>query len=61
MIIFRLIETQPSDVAASQMKGIIVDLGFTVGSISGEEQKMLTWTYNGIEYRLTSGTFQSRK
>jgi len=53
---YSLIETQPSDVAASQMKGIIVDLGFTVGSISGEEQKTLTWTYNGIEYRLTSGT-----
>ena len=29
---YSLIETQPSDVAASQMKGIIVDLGFTVGS-----------------------------
>ncbi|MFC5649648.1 DUF4367 domain-containing protein [Paenibacillus solisilvae] len=53
---YSLIETQPKDVAASQMKGMIVDLGFTIGSISGEEQKTLTWTYNGIEYRLTSGT-----
>ncbi|MCQ6562616.1 outer membrane lipoprotein-sorting protein [Paenibacillus mendelii] len=56
---YTLIETQPSDVAVSMVPGIMVDLGHTLGSISGDEegiQKTLTWTYNGIEYRLTSGT-----
>ncbi|QYR20745.1 DUF4367 domain-containing protein [Paenibacillus sp. sptzw28] len=53
---YTLIQTQPHDVAASKMKGDMVDLGFTLGQISGDEQLTLTWTYNGIEYRLTSGT-----
>ncbi|UVI31300.1 DUF4367 domain-containing protein [Paenibacillus spongiae] len=56
---YTLIETQPSDVAVSMMPGLMVDLGHTLGSLSGDEegiQKTLTWTYNGMEYRLTSGT-----
>ncbi|MBW7476432.1 DUF4367 domain-containing protein [Paenibacillus oenotherae] len=53
---YTLIQTQPNDVAASMLPGTMVDLGFTVGQISGEEQKTLTWTNDGIEYRLTSGT-----
>ncbi|REE85360.1 outer membrane lipoprotein-sorting protein [Paenibacillus taihuensis] len=54
---YTLIETQPKDVAVSQTKGELVDLGFTVGVLTGaeDEQKTLTWTYNGTEFRLTSG------
>jgi outer membrane lipoprotein-sorting protein len=53
---YTLIETQPKDVAASATKGDLVDLGFTYGSISGEDdqQKTLTWTYEGTEFRITS-------
>ncbi|GMK42164.1 sporulation protein YdcC [Paenibacillus sp. CCS19] len=52
---FSIIQTQPKDVATSYIPGYLRDLGFTMGSISdGEEQQTLTWTYQGIEYRLTS-------
>jgi outer membrane lipoprotein-sorting protein len=52
---FTIIQTQPKDIAASYTPGYMRDLGFTLGSISdGEEQQTLTWTYQGIEYRLTS-------
>lgn len=53
---YTLIQTQPGDIAASMLPGTMVDLGFTLGQISGEEQKTLTWTNEGMEYRLTSGT-----
>lgn len=52
---FSIIQTQPKDVAASYTPGYMLDLGFTMGSISdGEEQQTLTWTYEGVEYRMTS-------
>ncbi|ALS29626.1 membrane protein [Paenibacillus sp. 32O-W] len=51
---YTLIQTQPKDVAASFVPGFMIDLGFTMGSISGEEPMTLTWTYDGMEYRLTS-------
>lgn len=53
---YTLIQTQPNDVAASMLPGMMVDLGFTLGQLSGEEQKTLTWTNEGMVYRLTSGT-----
>jgi len=53
---YTLIETQPHDQSVSLMKGDMVDLGFTLGQMSGDEQKTLTWTYDGIEYRITSAT-----
>ncbi|WP_308636172.1 DUF4367 domain-containing protein [Paenibacillus silvisoli] len=52
---YTLIQTQPKDVAVSAMKGDLIDMGFTYGSISGDEQKTLTWTYDGTEFRITSG------
>ncbi|AJY73867.1 DUF4367 domain-containing protein [Paenibacillus beijingensis] len=52
---YSLIETQPMDNAASIVDGTMVDLGYTLGLLSGDEQHTLTWTYQGTEYRLTSG------
>ncbi|SFT16767.1 outer membrane lipoprotein-sorting protein [Paenibacillus sp. BC26] len=52
---YTLIQTQPKDVAVSAMKGDLIDLGFTYGSISGDEQRTLTWTYDGTEFRITTG------
>ncbi|RAP73828.1 DUF4367 domain-containing protein [Paenibacillus montanisoli] len=52
---YTLIQTQPKDVAVSAMKGDLIDMGFTYGSISGDDQKTLTWTYDGTEFRITSG------
>ncbi|WP_219833898.1 outer membrane lipoprotein-sorting protein [Paenibacillus sp. R14(2021)] len=54
---YTLIETQPKDVAVSATTGKLVDLGFTYGQLFGEElgQHTLTWTYEGKEFRITSG------
>lgn len=51
---YTLIQTQPKDVAASTESGLPVELGFTVGQISGTDQQTLTWTYEGNLFRLTS-------
>lgn len=55
---YSLIESQPKDVAVAATKGKLIDMGFTYGSISGGEddaQTTLTWTYQGTEFRITSG------
>lgn len=51
---YTLIQTQPKDQAASLVPGMMVDLGFTMGQLSGDEQQTLTWTYEGHQFRLTS-------
>lgn len=52
---YTLIQTEPKDVAASFSEGTMVDLGFTIGMLSGgEDQKTLTWTYEGHQFRLTT-------
>lgn len=51
---FTLVETMPKDEAVSGAGGHMLDMGFTVGMLSGEETQTLTWTYDGIEYRLTT-------
>jgi outer membrane lipoprotein-sorting protein len=51
---YTLIQTEPKDQAASLVEGMIVDLGFTWGQLSGDEQQTLTWTYEGHQFRLTS-------
>ncbi|MFD0715975.1 DUF4367 domain-containing protein [Paenibacillus sp. GCM10027626] len=56
---FSILQTQPADVAASLVPGVAVSLGYTVGQMTGDEEgqlKTLTWTYDGIEYRLSSST-----
>ncbi|MFB9328798.1 outer membrane lipoprotein carrier protein LolA [Paenibacillus aurantiacus] len=57
---FTLIKTQPRDMAASSMgQGQMVDLVYTIGELIGDEespQRTIVWTYDGIQYRLTSGT-----
>ncbi|OBZ08541.1 MULTISPECIES: outer membrane lipoprotein-sorting protein [Bacillales] len=51
---YTLIQTEPKDQAASYVPGLLVDLGFTMGQLSGDEQQTLTWTYEGHQFRLTS-------
>ncbi|MFD1954247.1 outer membrane lipoprotein carrier protein LolA [Paenibacillus thailandensis] len=53
---YTLIQTQPKDVAATVDSGTPVELGFTLGQISGMDQRTLTWTYEGNLFRLTSET-----
>gem|GEM_PF-85856 len=58
---FSLIQSHPKDRAVSLVRGDLVDLGFTVALLTGDAQKTLTWTYGGVEYRLTSGNMDERE
>jgi hypothetical protein len=51
---FTLTESHPETTTVSAMNGEVVDLGYTLGVLLGEEQQTLTWTDEGIEYKLTS-------
>jgi outer membrane lipoprotein-sorting protein len=53
---YTLLQTQPEDMDAAYVPGLGVDLGHTMGLLTGEEQQTLTWTYDGYEYRLTTGS-----
>ena len=52
---FTLFEARPTERGVSSLSGTMVDLGFTLGTLLGDEQKTLTWMDDGVEFRLTSG------
>jgi hypothetical protein len=52
---YTLQEFQPKEQEMLGPEGSWVDLGYTVGVITGKEKKTLVWTYDGIQYRLSSG------
>lgn len=51
---YTLIQTHPKDKATALVPSSTIDLGFTIGFVTGEEQRTLTWISDGMEYRLTS-------
>ncbi|MBO9608365.1 MAG: DUF4367 domain-containing protein [Paenibacillaceae bacterium] len=52
---YTIVESRPDDKPVTNMFGDeTVDLGYTLGSLSGEELQTLMWTYDGMEYRLAS-------
>ncbi len=51
---FSILEMASKDEAVSANSGIVLDLGFTIGLLSGDETKTLTWSYDGVEYRMTT-------
>ncbi|MFC5701853.1 outer membrane lipoprotein carrier protein LolA [Cohnella faecalis] len=51
---FTILEMASKDRAASLSEGIVLDLGFTYGLLTGTDTKTLTWSYAGVEYRLTT-------
>lgn len=56
---FSLVEVRPQAKSVSLPPGDIVDLGFTVGVLTGDDKKdtkrTLTWTNDGVEFRLSTG------
>ncbi|MBO2943738.1 outer membrane lipoprotein carrier protein LolA [Paenibacillus sp. F411] len=52
---YTIMESRPLDRAVSLAPGQVIDLGFTVALLTGDEQQTLTWTTEGVEYRITSG------
>ncbi|OUM87520.1 MAG: DUF4367 domain-containing protein [Bacillus thermozeamaize] len=53
---FTILETIQDAREAIAQEGIVLDLGFTVGHLSGYDVRTLAWSYDGVEYRLTSAT-----
>ncbi|TVX91876.1 DUF4367 domain-containing protein [Paenibacillus agilis] len=52
---YSIMEERPEDVEVGIGYSEGVNLGFTVAHLVGEEQKSMTWLYDGIKYRITSG------
>ncbi|WP_326072259.1 LolA family protein [Paenibacillus alba] len=52
---FSIVEVRPQAKSVSLQPGDIVDLGFTIGVITGDAKKTLTWTNDGVEFRLSTG------
>jgi outer membrane lipoprotein-sorting protein len=50
-----LVESRPLAQTVSYAAGEVVDLGFGIGVLTGEEQRTLHWMLDGVEYRLMSG------
>lgn len=51
---FTISETRAADRATSLVPGQVVDLGFTAGLLTGIDLQTLTWTTEGLEFRITS-------
>src|SRR5690606_15735010 len=50
-----LVESRPREQHVSSMHGTMVDLGFTYAVLTGDKQRTLHWTSDGVEYQLSSG------
>lgn len=51
---YTIFEARPQDRAVSLAPSRVLDLGFTLGMVSGDALQTLTWMTDGIEYRITS-------
>lgn len=51
---FTLSESRSPDRTASLVPGQTVFMGFTVGQLTGDDLQTLTWTMDGLEFRITS-------
>lgn len=52
---YTLVESHPETQTVSNLPADIVDLGYTLAVITGDEKKTLMWTYEGVEFRLSTG------
>jgi outer membrane lipoprotein-sorting protein len=52
---FTIVEMVSKDRAVTLSQGIALDLGFTLGHLTEGVTSTLTWTYDGVEYRLSTG------
>ncbi|RKP44803.1 DUF4367 domain-containing protein [Cohnella endophytica] len=52
---FTIVESASKDRAVALNNGRVLDLGFTWGNLTEGDSSTLTWTYDGVQYRLSSG------
>jgi outer membrane lipoprotein-sorting protein len=52
---YSIAETRPqSRTVMTTQSAQVMDLGYTIGVITGDEMKTLMWTHDGVEFRLTT-------
>lgn len=51
---FSLVESAPQAQEMMLLPGSTVDLGFTIGTLTGNDKRTLTWTYDGKLFRIAS-------
>jgi outer membrane lipoprotein-sorting protein len=51
---FTIVEMVSKDRAVTLSQGIVQDLGFTLGHLTEGGTSTLTWSYEGVEYRMSS-------
>ncbi|WP_041616494.1 DUF4367 domain-containing protein [Paenibacillus mucilaginosus] len=51
---FTLLESRPTTKEVSYLPGDVLDLGFTLGVVTGDAKKTLVWTSEGVEFRLST-------
>jgi outer membrane lipoprotein-sorting protein len=51
---YSIVELKPEAKETYLVPGDIVDLGYTIAVLSGDQKKTLIWTYDGVEYRLST-------
>ncbi|WP_316244851.1 LolA family protein [Paenibacillus senegalensis] len=52
---YTILQSKPVDQAASVQSGKLIDLGYTWGTLIGEDKKTFTWINDNVEFRLSSG------
>lgn len=52
---YTMIESRPTERTVSALSGTLVDLGFTMATLLGDEKKTLIWMDQGVEFRLSTG------
>ncbi|MFD0697781.1 hypothetical protein ACFQZT_27265 [Paenibacillus sp. GCM10027628] len=52
---YSIVEVRPQSKTVSLQPGTIVDLGYTIAVLTGDDKKTLTWTDDGVEFRLSTG------
>jgi outer membrane lipoprotein-sorting protein len=54
---YSIVESKPlvQETTASALNGQIIDLGFTLGVLTGDDLKTLEWINNGMEFKMSSG------
>ena len=52
---YTILERRPTEQTVSVLPADILDLGFTLGVLTGEDYRTLTWINDGVEFRLSTG------
>jgi len=58
---YTIVESRPRDAAVFVHETTLLDLGFTMGILSGDELKTLIWLDDGVEFRMTSNNLSTEE